>query len=94
MPGFRTFWVETLAVPTLKRFLQVEERKRAALGTPSNPKPDGEGPQGTEGWGSQVGLQLDGQGQAVLHVVVEHTPKYQGGSSNSRRRPGCSEEVC
>ncbi len=74
---FQDFWVETLVVSTLKRFLKAEERKRAAIGTPSNPKPDGEGPQGTEGWGSKVGLQLDSQGQAVLHVAVEHTPKHQ-----------------
>jgi hypothetical protein len=56
---FQDVWVEILAVPTQKRFFQVEERKRATPGTPSNLEPDGEGPQGTEGWGSQGGLPLD-----------------------------------
>ena len=45
------FWVATLAATTLKRFLQVEERERAATDTPTNTKSDGEEPQEVEGWG-------------------------------------------
>jgi hypothetical protein len=45
------FWFAILAATALKRFLQVEERERAASVTPTNPKPDGEEPQGDEGWG-------------------------------------------
>jgi hypothetical protein len=44
-------WVATLAVTTLKRFLQVEERELAATDTPTNTKSDGEEPQEVEGWG-------------------------------------------